>query len=379
MRFEYDCQLNRPRCAPIRRFSWTCLSRASAYAATDPAAIMRQTLLDLAKSRFGGAKKTAEPTIPLAAAPDRATVPKLVAEPWYVDHIDISGNRLSASGWSMPVDMQNMPVMGWFSVNNRPFDELRYPFPRPDVGEVFWMREGSGLSGFEGAIENILDPYPNGILEIRRIRTDTLPIERGRDSWFKPDPARHTDLPDSDRRFRVIADRDANAFLVSGATDFHRIDRAVVAVSDRHLHEFNRVLDWGVGCGRVARHFPSERAGSLTGIDIDPDNVEWCASHLVGTFVPCRMAPPLPFEDGGFDLIYGVSVFTHLREAMQFRWLEELSRIMARGALSIDDDSWADRNRLLPQPSARVLALASGAKAEGDRVHGRQFATRRPC
>ena len=45
------------------------------------------------------------------------------------------------------------------------------------------------------------------------------------------------------------------------------------------------------------------------------------------------MTPPLPFDDASFDVVYGVSVFTHLREPMQLRWLAELARIAAPGAI----------------------------------------------
>src|SRR5437867_9340314 len=169
-----------------------------------------------------------------AEAPDPQEVirrsmrtPRLVAEPWYVDNVSITGTRFYATGWSMPVHSANEAADGLFRVNGRCFDTLRYPFPRPDVGDVFWMRDGSGLSGFEGAIENLPEPYPDGILEIERVVPDTPPVERGRDSWFKPDPARHTDLPDAERRFRVIGDRNPDGFLISGATDYHRMDRAI--------------------------------------------------------------------------------------------------------------------------------------------------------
>lgn len=346
---------------------------------------MGRNLLDRVKRRLLGVAQTQEPQIPAQAVSRDATVRRLVAEPWFVDRIDISGDRLFAAGWSMPVDVQSNPANGCFTVNGRPFDELHYPQPRPDVGEVFWMREGSGLSGFEGTIENLAEPYPGGILEIQRVRDDTPAIERGRDSWFKPDPALHSDLPEPDRRFRVIADRDPNGFLVSGATDYHRIDRAVVAVSGRHMHDFDRVLDWGVGCGRVARHFPNDRAGALTGCDIDQDNVEWCSSHLAGTFVHCRMAPPLPFGNDSFDLIYGVSVFTHLREAMQLRWLEELYRVMARSALlltTIHGQTAIDFSRHAPPEYWRlqeevkrngIVFTGDNSQLEGHADHGGEY------
>ena len=135
-------------------------------------------------------------------ARDACTVARLRAEPWYVDSVAIDGARVSAAGWSMPVD-DRVPEGGWFTINGRSFDRIAYPLPRADVGAVFWQREGSALCGFQCEIDDAGDPYPSGLMEIRRVIASTPCIERGRDSWFIPDPARHANLPDEDRRFRV--------------------------------------------------------------------------------------------------------------------------------------------------------------------------------
>jgi hypothetical protein len=346
---------------------------------------MPSALLHRLRERLRGGAKVELPAAPPAEAASR-TVPRLVAEPWYVEHLDVSGDRLFAAGWSMPVNSGSTSGNCSFVVNGRGFDELRYPLPRPDVGAVFWMREGSGLCGFEGVIEHLGGPYPNGLLEIRRARSDTPALERGRDSWFKPNPALHADLPDEDRRFRVIADRDAERFLVSGATDYHRIDRAVLGLTGRHAHEFDRVLDWGVGCGRLARHFPKDlAAAALTGCDIDHDNIAWCREHLTGSFAGCSMSPPLPFAEASFDLIYGVSVFTHLRESMQLRWLEELSRVMKRGALlltTIHGQTAIDFSREPPSEYARlqdevrekgIVFTGDNTQLDGHAEHGGEY------
>ena len=200
--------------------------------------------------------------------------------------------------------------------------------------------------------------------------------------------ARPAQLEDLETRFATFlaAVADATAvtgdpvgFLVSGATDYHRLDRALVAVSGKHLDEFERVLDWGVGCGRVARHFPASRAAALTGCDIDRDNVSWCTVHLPGTFVASQLTPPLPFGDATFDLVYGISVFTHFREPMQLRWLEELARVTASGAivlLTTHGQTAIDFSRL---PPAEYRRVQDEVLRGGHPRQRRQHATRRIC
>ena len=69
------------------------------------------------------------------------------------------------------------------------------------------------------------------------------------------------------------------------------------------------------------------------GTDIDVKAIEWCARHLTfAAFTLSRELPPVDYPADTFDLIYAVSVFTHLDEDHQFRWLEELCRVARPGA-----------------------------------------------
>ena len=63
--------------------------------------------------------------------------------------------------------------------------------------------------------------------------------------------------------------------------------------------------------------------------DVDATAVEWCQSHF--EFVDCKLngeEPPLAYPEGQFDLVWAISVFTHLDEERQFSWLGELRRIL---------------------------------------------------
>jgi 2-polyprenyl-3-methyl-5-hydroxy-6-metoxy-1,4-benzoquinol methylase len=102
--------------------------------------------------------------------------------------------------------------------------------------------------------------------------------------------------------------------------------------------EIGRTLDWGCGCARVLRYI-AQNASPVEGADVDETNVAWCQSNLPS--VPVSQIPLLPpthYPDNSFDLVFGISVLTHLRESAQDAWLRELSRIIRPGghaALSV--------------------------------------------
>jgi SAM-dependent methyltransferase len=54
-----------------------------------------------------------------------------------------------------------------------------------------------------------------------------------------------------------------------------------------------------------------------------------------GTFVANSAAPPLPYSGGYFDVVYCLSVFTHLSESMQDLWIGELRRILKPGGVLV--------------------------------------------
>ena len=97
----------------------------------------------------------------------------------------------------------------------------------------------------------------------------------------------------------------------------------------------SRVLDFGCGCGRVLRHFAPRCPAMISGVDIDREGIAWCSANLgmAATFSQTQEWPPLPFDAAYFDLIYSISVFTHLPEKMQDAWLAELRRVAKPGAL----------------------------------------------
>ena len=96
------------------------------------------------------------------------------------------------------------------------------------------------------------------------------------------------------------------------------------------------ILDFGCGCGRVIRHLRT-RGKLVIGSDIDSEAIAWCNENLstIAKFDPNDPSPPLPYADASFDLIYAISVFTHLPEELAMPWLRELNRILRPGGLLV--------------------------------------------
>jgi len=92
-----------------------------------------------------------------------------------------------------------------------------------------------------------------------------------------------------------------------------------------------KVLDWGCGPGRVIRHLPNFMGESCQfyGTDYNKKYIKWCRKNITNvTFSFNQLYPPLPFENKTFDIIYGISIFTHLSLKMHFEWFNELMRIL---------------------------------------------------
>jgi SAM-dependent methyltransferase len=146
------------------------------------------------------------------------------------------------------------------------------------------------------------------------------------------------DLPPFELSARLVHGSDIDAaraeYLEQGRYAREAIERVLPG---GWRWEGKTVLDFGCGTGRALRHFLDLAPGTeLWGSEIDARCIEWNQEHLgqAASFFLNDEVPPLDFPTGKFDLVYALSVFTHLSTHWA-GWLLELHRVLAPGGLLV--------------------------------------------
>ena len=115
-----------------------------------------------------------------------------------------------------------------------------------------------------------------------------------------------------------------------------KISLPITAVAIREgvrLDQKIRVLDFGCGVGRPLLHITREYpAPSYYACDIDDSAIAFIRKNYPQVQASVtRFSPPLPYETGFFDLVYSVSIFSHLNKEDHEIWLKELARVTKPG------------------------------------------------
>jgi Methyltransferase domain len=144
-------------------------------------------------------------------------------------------------------------------------------------------------------------------------------------------------IPTDDLIYLVIGSgNNIPHFLATGGADLKSI-KTLLDEAKFELKSGSRILDLGCGCGRVARHWERHADDiDLFGCDINDQLVTWCKENIpFGSFTRSELIPPLPYPDNYFDLVYGISVLTHLLFDTHYLWMAEIWRLLKPGGIAI--------------------------------------------
>lgn len=202
------------------------------------------------------------------------------------------------------------------------------------MGEQLWYWPNSHLSGFQleinlAASESNSDPFNISFIDTE---SDEKPIR----IYFPTEMSDFVGLPRDINQMERVQNNDICMATLTGYQAFKIIEKTL---SEYHI--VNRpgvaILDWGSGYGRVSRHFIKYWPQSeIWGADVDADNITWAQKNLSkGHFVTLPLLPPSSIPDQKFDVIFGISVMTHLTADAQAAWITELARCLNPNGLAL--------------------------------------------
>jgi ubiquinone/menaquinone biosynthesis C-methylase UbiE len=154
---------------------------------------------------------------------------------------------------------------------------------------------------------------------------------------------------------RVCGSAD-RSFFPSGHVALGQI-RELLLGEDVRIKDMESILDFGAGCGRVIVALHNEGiSAKLHASDIDKEAIAWCQQNLssAATFDWNESLPPTRYAANTFDLVYAISVFTHLPEDYQFAWLAEMNRIIKPGGVLLTTVHGPTCTRQLPQEGQSI-------------------------
>lgn len=179
-------------------------------------------------------------------------------------------------------------------------------------------------------------------------------------------------FPYSPEMLTVGGETDLRRFLSIGHECFESVRRHLPAAKGPR-----RILDFGIGCGRTMRHFFRDQAlFECHGCDVDEAAVRWVQDNL--TFVTAAVSsnnPPLIYRERFFDIVYCISVFTHLSRAAFDAWMAEIHRVLQGSGVFVTSmhgqtafrqiDEQPDRRRLIGIDEAEFRARRDDFHKQG--------------
>ena len=163
--------------------------------------------------------------------------------------------------------------------------------------------------------------FEYNIAQVRSLESWSKQMHRGLD---------HIPMPSVDLVYLTQGIRDSTAYQNSIIPGIYNMKRYLIN-SGIEINRVQSVLDLGCGTGRlIVGWYLDNPKRKLFGCDINGELLAWAMDSLPKQIKwnQSSLNPPLPYPSNCFDLIYLVSVFTHLSLPSQYSWIEELKRIV---------------------------------------------------
>lgn len=135
--------------------------------------------------------------------------------------------------------------------------------------------------------------------------------------------------------FDAAAGCDYRGYYDSGVPDI----KFIISIAKKYVSGDELIVcEWGCGPARLIQHikplFPY--INRVIGFDYNQNTIAWCRSSIHGVeFYKNELYPPLSLDSDSVDVLYCVSVFTHLSEELHQEWIKEIMRVLKPGGVFI--------------------------------------------
>jgi len=245
---------------------------------------------------------------------------------WSIDNVKIIKNVIKIDGWILKKD----PSTSYIICVNNQMMEVISTYDRKDLNQIFGNLGPLNFSyGFSAMISvPKLDQQQGLKFELRQSINSKKIITH---SFYYPSSStiKEYPLPSAEQIHRVYGVNRIGQYIKNGYTNFQKVKNIMTSLLPIKPQNKLRILDWGCGCAGIGRYFINDSAFDYFGCDIDSVNIDWCKEKISSkSFTKVLPIPPTPYQNGQFDVIVGISVFSHLNNKNQFQWLKELHRIL---------------------------------------------------
>jgi SAM-dependent methyltransferase len=248
-----------------------------------------------------------------------------------------------------PQNLGRARLRGWIACDDIPLERIDIAIggkpwttgivlhERPDVRKALekpsCSRPHLSLSGFD-----VTAPLPEELVELSSTVVEITPYTPSgarlnplRTYFCDYEELKKTPQPPAQLRDKVGGREN----FIQVAEQLCTLIMTCLARYEPGLAQAEAILDWGCGCGRIITQMMKFVAPErLYGCDIDSAAIAWDCENVRGPiFTRVDPYPPTPYPDSSFDIVYGISVMTHLDEQTQILWLKELKRITRPGAI----------------------------------------------
>lgn len=137
------------------------------------------------------------------------------------------------------------------------------------------------------------------------------------------------------------------------------------------------IYEWGCGPMRVLRHLPiffDIKKTSFFGSDFNYKSVSWAKKNFKDINVSLNsLSPPLPYNNESFDVVYCISVFTHLSENVSKQYISDIYRILKKDGIFISTFHGNMNSKVLTKKELydfeKGYFVERGSVVEGSRIY----------